>query len=143
MGNQRLDHLLSKEIREMFGMFECVNVRMSGPSTNGETSHSKNDSIIPNIRNIRSFPIYCFLKHPRQWGFSSLKIGSWKLKRITTRITRLDGKSILKRGFARTSGLRLSGFTIEQSNNPNNPNNEKFLAKRIRAHDGCLGIGRL
>ena len=70
----------------MFGMFECVNVRMSGPSTYGETSHSKNDSIIPNIRNIRSFPIYCFLKHPRQWGFSSLKIGSWKLKRITTRI---------------------------------------------------------
>ena len=88
MGNQRLDHLLSKEIREMFGMFECVNVRMSGPSTYGETSHSKNDSIIPNIRNIRSFPIYCFLKHPRQWGFCSLKIGSWKLKRITTRITR-------------------------------------------------------
>ena len=32
---------------------------------------------------------------------------------------------------------------IEQSEQSINLNNEKFLAKRIRAHDGCLGISRL
>ena len=28
MGNQRLDHLLSKEFREVLVMLECLNVRM-------------------------------------------------------------------------------------------------------------------
>ena len=34
----------------------------------------KNDSIIPNIRNIRSFPVYCFLKH-RVEGESAFRKG--------------------------------------------------------------------
>ena len=62
----------------MFGMFECVNVRMSGPSTYDEASHSKSDSNIPNIRNIRSFPIYCFLKN-------RIKGGDWREVSDTSR----------------------------------------------------------
>ena len=56
---------------------------------------------------------------PPPSGRCSLKTESWRLKRITTHI----------RDEIRGGSNRLGA-------------RKKFLAKRIRAHDGCLGIGR-
>ena len=67
MGNQRLDHLLSKETASSEAIGENPVARLDQSKATPQTS-------------------YCFLEHPLEEILRSLKTDSWKFKRITTHI---------------------------------------------------------